>query len=538
MNAKGHRPIRMTAMSQQKEQNMNANNRSAGRVGLVLCSALAVAATGCTTSHVHTRTVYVPAPAPDVYASPAPAPQPPPVVVVAAPTPEPVVVIRTESDFYEPLGAYGRWEVVAGYGRCWIPARVEVGWRPYSNGYWQRTDAGWYWASDEPWGWATYHYGRWDWHAQFGWVWVPQTQWAPAWVCWREGGGYVGWAPLRPSVTIGVNIHVGDYEPAYASRAYVFVEHRRMLEPVRPKTVIVNNTTIINQTVNITKIKVVNQTVINEGPRPEVIERETGRKVHTAPAREVRHQEETTVAARERNIPMAKERKSQTPVRTEPQLAAAPATTTRNTQPVETAPAVDRQTVVPSPAAPPSTRTPPARPNIDKPARHDDKRAVELTEKSNANARAAEAKVAMPPQIERANSARSAGSAIEKPVASVTAVPPPVPAKLAHAESPHKAAPEKRVAITPAIVEPRSKPEARPEMNREEKAAAKIGVVPAAPTQKTAPVVKQARPQKPQVSQKEKSRAAEHNQANNEKKADKSKAEEQRDENPASRLDR
>src|SRR2546422_11746529 len=42
--------------------------------------------------------------------------------------------IRSEDDFYEPLQPYGRWEVVASYGRCWVPARVEGDWRPYCNG--------------------------------------------------------------------------------------------------------------------------------------------------------------------------------------------------------------------------------------------------------------------------------------------------------------------------------------------------------------------------------------------------------------------
>ena len=263
--------MRMTVKSGMKEQTMKTMNRLNVRVGLVVLSAMVVAATGCRTVH-DTRTVYVPTPPPVVHMPPTPAPQPPPVVVVAPPVTAPVVVIRAESDFYEPLEAHGRWVVMAGHGRCWIPARVAVGWQPYARGHWIHTDAGWYWASDEPWGWATYHYGRWDFHATHGWYWVPQTQWAPAWVSWRESHDYVGWAPLRPSVRIGVNINIGECEPAHPSRDYVFVEHRRMLEPVRPQTVIVNNTTIINQTVNITKVKVVNEKVINEGPRAEVIE--------------------------------------------------------------------------------------------------------------------------------------------------------------------------------------------------------------------------------------------------------------------------
>src|SRR6185369_4273322 len=31
-----------------------------------------------------------------------------------------------------------------------------------------------------------------------GWCWVPGTEWAPSWVDWRYGEGFVGWAPLPP----------------------------------------------------------------------------------------------------------------------------------------------------------------------------------------------------------------------------------------------------------------------------------------------------------------------------------------------------
>jgi hypothetical protein len=82
---------------------------------------------------------------------------------------------------------------------------------------------------------------------------------------------------------------------------FVFVEERRMLEPVRPTTVIVNNTTVINQTVNITKIKVVNKTVINEGPRPENVERASGRKVQRVAVRELRQKDENEADNRRRH---------------------------------------------------------------------------------------------------------------------------------------------------------------------------------------------------------------------------------------------
>lgn len=344
---------------------MNATKRSVVRAGLVLGSVLTVALTGCRTHvvHSHTRPVYV-RPPPVVHVTPAPAPPPvvhvtppsPPPVVVTPPVPAPVVVIQSVDDFYAPLAAHGRWVVAGSYGRVWVPVRVDVGWRPYANGYWQRTDAGWYWMSDEPWGWATYHYGRWDWHGQFGWIWVPQTQWAPAWVCWREGGSYIGWAALRPSVSVGVNTHVVDYEPAFAARAFVFVEQRRMLEPVRPKTVVVNNTTVINKTVDITNVKVVNKTVINEGPRPEAIERASGRRVQAIPVHEFRRREETTVAARQRDLANV-ERKVQ-PRSTEIHVAPKAPSGPRGNPVVETPVANPKPSAVAAPVLPSA----PARP--------------------------------------------------------------------------------------------------------------------------------------------------------------------------------
>jgi len=291
---------------------MRKITRLSGAVDFVLFGALLGGLSACTTyvQEAPRRDVYVPAP--PVYAPPPQAVYTPPPPVVA---PVPVeVVIRSENDFYEPLTPYGRWEIVGSYGRCWIPARVETNWRPYSNGYWQRTEAGWYWASDEPWGWATYHYGRWDFNPQVGWYWVPRTQWAPAWVSWHRGAGYVGWAPLHPSDTIRsggiVAVNVGRPAP----RAFVFVEERRFLEPVRPTTVVVNNTTIINKTVNITNIKVVNNTVVNEGPRTTVIEQVSGKKVQTVPVREMRRNQEERVVARRGTAP-AIENKIASPVR-------------------------------------------------------------------------------------------------------------------------------------------------------------------------------------------------------------------------------
>src|SRR6185503_19526629 len=90
----------------------------------------------------------------------------------------------------------------------------------------------WYWVSDEPWAWATYHYGRWQLAGGYGWVWVPETVWAPAWVSWREGGGYVGWAPMPPEPRGGVSVSV-----TIAHAAFCFVDERHMHDQVRPNTV-------------------------------------------------------------------------------------------------------------------------------------------------------------------------------------------------------------------------------------------------------------------------------------------------------------
>src|SRR5579862_4774706 len=81
------------------------------------------------------------------------------------------VHINSVADFNAPLGPLGSWTTVGAFGRAWRPARVAVGWKPYSNGSWVWTSAGWFWQSDEPWAWATYHYGSWQYDASLGWVW-------------------------------------------------------------------------------------------------------------------------------------------------------------------------------------------------------------------------------------------------------------------------------------------------------------------------------------------------------------------------------
>src|SRR5947207_1432920 len=177
--------------------------------------------------------------------------------------------------FYDNLSDQGNWIEVADYGYCFQPnvAVSNSDWRPYADGYWAYTDAGWTWVSYEDFGWATYHYGRWTNLVDYGWVWVPGYEWGPAWVSWRTGGDYVGWAPLPPqgddvvyeggaiTGTVDVTFGIG---PLY----YNFVDIRYIGEPVLRERLIEpsRNVTIINNTVNVTNITYNNSTVINNGP--------------------------------------------------------------------------------------------------------------------------------------------------------------------------------------------------------------------------------------------------------------------------------
>lgn len=178
--------------------------------------------------------------------------------------------------FYRKLDPYGDWIETGSYGFVFQPrpAARSRDWRPYTNGHWVYTDAGWTWISDEPFGWATYHYGRWTRLRDIGWVWVPGNEWAPAWVSWRRGNDFVGWAPLPPQAhfnrSTGIRIS-SDSTYGIAPEQYAFVpvgqfggaqSSRVIVPPSR-------NVTIINQTTNITNITVNNSTVVDRGPSYE-----------------------------------------------------------------------------------------------------------------------------------------------------------------------------------------------------------------------------------------------------------------------------
>ena len=191
--------------------------------------------------------------------------------------------------FYNNLSG-GNWIDVEGYGYGWQPdvAVSDPNWRPYSDGYWAYTDYGWTWISYEDFGWATYHYGRWANLADNGWVWIPGSDldWGPAWVSWRTGGDYIGWAPLPPrgadvvyeGQPIGASVDVEyDIGPQY----YNFCDIRFIGEPVLRDRIFppTQNITYITNTVNVTNIYVQNNVVYNYGPNYNVVNEYSSRPI-------------------------------------------------------------------------------------------------------------------------------------------------------------------------------------------------------------------------------------------------------------------
>jgi uncharacterized protein DUF6600 len=134
--------------------------------------------------------------------------------------------------FYDELAPYGDWVYREDHGYVWLPREVEPEWRPFTVGKWISTEYGWYWESYEPFAWAVYHYGRWGFDPEYGWYWVPGDTWAPAWVQWRYGNEYVGWAPEPPAYNNYAYGAPAQYTPPPPPReSWVFVEPRYLVAP-------------------------------------------------------------------------------------------------------------------------------------------------------------------------------------------------------------------------------------------------------------------------------------------------------------------
>jgi hypothetical protein len=192
------------------------------------------------------------------------------------------------SSFESNLSPHGNWFVSAQYGRVWQPSVYHAGWNPYYDGHWVYTDVGWTWVSDYRWGSIPYHYGTWALDPEVGWVWVPGEVWAPSWVVFREGPGYVGWAPVPVGYSVGASFTFGNhgyydnnYGYDYDPNVFVFVGDRDFLAPrIRERIVPVYRTrTIIQRTTVLNTVRVENNIVVNRGPSVRTIERSTGVRV-------------------------------------------------------------------------------------------------------------------------------------------------------------------------------------------------------------------------------------------------------------------
>src|SRR5476651_161689 len=161
--------------------------------------------------------------------------------------------VAVSIEFRPALEPYGRWQPHPRWGEVWIPDGVSRDWRPYTNGHWIYTDDwGWYWVAnddEDDWGWITYHYGRWVFDRDFGWVWVQGDEWGPAWVDWRRGPEYVGWAPLPPDDVIVEYREDPTYWTFLRPRNLLALSLGSVILQPRQREVVIRQTVVVNRTI-------------------------------------------------------------------------------------------------------------------------------------------------------------------------------------------------------------------------------------------------------------------------------------------------
>ncbi|HEY0175537.1 MAG TPA: DUF6600 domain-containing protein, partial [Pedobacter sp.] len=180
--------------------------------------------------------------------------------------------------FYQELAPYGTWAQDPDYGYVWRPNVDMSTFRPYyTDGHWAMTEYGNTWVSDYEWGWAPFHYGRWILNRFNEWLWIPDTIWGPAWVSWRSGDGYYGWAPLGPGIDIDENIDEGGYNIPNAW--WVFIPQISIYSSSYPRYYSSRNAGLFNRTAYINYNYGRNRHNFFTGPRADDIRRVTHRNV-------------------------------------------------------------------------------------------------------------------------------------------------------------------------------------------------------------------------------------------------------------------
>ncbi len=177
-------------------------------------------------------------------------------------------------NFYDNLAPYGQWVYDSRWGNVFVPYEdSDPNFRPYfTRGHWLMTEYGNTWVSDDPWGWACYHYGRWTYNNYYGWVWIPGYQWAPAWVSWRYGNGYAGWAPLGPDYDVNGYYNCPENWWVFLAPNYLYHERwHDYYEGYGRNSFYIRRTSFMN---NYNEYEG-GHVYYNYGPRAEVIERTT-----------------------------------------------------------------------------------------------------------------------------------------------------------------------------------------------------------------------------------------------------------------------
>src|ERR1700730_15564772 len=99
------------------------------------------------------------------------------------------------------LYTYGSWYPINGYGNCWRPYGVGLGWSPFTGGGWFTDPVfGSTFIGSQPWGWLPYHYGGWGFDPFYGWLWSPG---------FGFGGGFYGFVPFPPVTGVFIRSKTG-----------------------------------------------------------------------------------------------------------------------------------------------------------------------------------------------------------------------------------------------------------------------------------------------------------------------------------------
>jgi Family of unknown function (DUF6600) len=202
---------------------------------------------------------------------------------------------------YNYLAPYGNWVDLDNYGYVWIPRHMGYRWRPYSQGHWIMTDYGWTWMANEPWGSIPFHYGRWGYDDDFGWFWVPGTVWGPAWVSWRWGNQYAGWAPLPPGIEFRAGMNFAQLSFNIPTRFWIFLQASRFLDRdiYRYALPYERNMTIINYTSVHNNIYYRDNRIFNEGMGVDNVRRVVGRDIPRYKVQDARQPGQARIVGRD-----------------------------------------------------------------------------------------------------------------------------------------------------------------------------------------------------------------------------------------------